>query len=378
MIDYTALLEPEVLSRFGVRLPDAELKYSSHSYVYVFPEDIVIRVHAGRKEPVHCQDTEHGELDFMADCMKTTSAVCGPVESGNGRLVENFCLDDIWFSVSCFKKANGHTLENPELTEEHMRILGRTLALIHKTGISNGKHYAIPTWEERIAPTWNCFEKGEFNSLLTTREIETIRNTRKAVEGLPILNGENYGVIHGDFSFFNYYIDNGNINIFDFGDCHYGFFMYDIATAFVYSLMWKNTQSSLPVPEFAALLLKAFRSGYESCLTLPPNEWEKFHLFMKYRLVVMILATLNNQKNSDNVAGTQDSLKRLKLLTTTLCTDNIMDSLEEKAKRTRTIVQRIKSILQSGTLDLPENADIKALLSSEELKPFLKSIIPDN
>ena len=69
--------------------------------------------------------------------------------------------------------------------------------------------------------------RGKIFRLILMERIDGIYEKVKAVPEDPRW----FGMIHGDFHSNNYFVDGNNIWIFDFDECNYGYFMYDIASA---------------------------------------------------------------------------------------------------------------------------------------------------
>ena len=95
-----------------------------------------------------------------------------------------------------------------------------------------------------------------------------------------------YGIIHDDMHVRNFFIDKGQINLFDFDDCKFSWYVEDIASAFFYMLffaqIWKNPEGYLI--GFAENYLQAFFKGYKQAHIINKHCLSKFNVFLRYRM----------------------------------------------------------------------------------------------
>jgi Ser/Thr protein kinase RdoA (MazF antagonist) len=99
-----------------------------------------------------------------------------------------------------------------------------------------------------------------------------------AVRRLPRDVAE-YGLIHQDAHAANFFVDDtGAITLFDFDDCAYGWFAYDVALVVFYAV------TGLRDPrELATWFIPAFFAGYGSEADLPAQQIGWIPLFMRLR-----------------------------------------------------------------------------------------------
>ena len=100
------------------------------------------------------------------------------------------------------------------------------------------------------------------------------------IHALPKDN-DSYGLIHQDAHAGNFFVDeNGNITLFDFDDCVYGWFVYDIAMVVFYMV----TNHPDPVG-FGTTFWPHFWSGYQQENDLDPAWLAEMPAFFKLREV---------------------------------------------------------------------------------------------
>ena len=91
-------------------------------------------------------------------------------------------------------------------------------------------------------------------------------------------SNETFGLIHGDFGETNYRFQNEQLNVFDFDDCCYHWFVYDLAVS-VYPHGWRKE---------GLRLLDYLLEGYAENMPLNIKR-EEITLFCRWRMLYMFL-----------------------------------------------------------------------------------------
>ncbi len=98
---------------------------------------------------------------------------------------------------------------------------------------------------------------------------------------LPV-NDDNFGLIHSDVDAGNFFYENGTMTFFDFDDCCYQWFGFDVAFVLFNSVFIFWMDNSQTVREKAARgFLPAFFDGYSSVLQVDNFMLERMTLFLK-------------------------------------------------------------------------------------------------
>ncbi len=217
------------------------------------------------------------ELDFVVFLHKNGVNAALPITSANGRLIEelNFAGKSLFACV--FEEAKGESFkyDSAESNKEHFRLRGRTLGQIHalsKTYIPSGSF-------RRFA--WND------DTLLVDVENFLPRTERIVWQEYNVLkerlldypqSEQTYGLIHGDFGETNYRYQDSQLNIFDFDDCCYHWFAYDLAVT-IYPHGWRKE---------GLQLLDWLLEGYSENMLLT-IKLADIQLFCQWRLIYMFL-----------------------------------------------------------------------------------------
>ena len=96
---------------------------------------------------------------------------------------------------------------------------------------------------------------------------------------------DSYGIIHNDLHQLNFFIDGDNIKVFDFDDCIYSWYSFDIALTlfqFVSTISYKETQAR---NIFAEKFIYSFLKGYKTQNSIESFWIDKIDLFLKYRRI---------------------------------------------------------------------------------------------
>jgi Ser/Thr protein kinase RdoA (MazF antagonist) len=109
-----------------------------------------------------------------------------------------------------------------------------------------------------------------------------------------------FGLIHADLRMANVLIDGPNIQVIDFDDCGYGWFMYDLASALTFM------EDDPAVPE----LVSAWLDGYREVRELDAQEVHEIPTFLMLRRLV-ILAWLGSRPATEHVQSLGERYARV-------------------------------------------------------------------
>jgi len=168
------------------------------------------------------------ELDFISYLSQSGVRAALPAASVAGRLVEEIPFANDSFFACVFEEAGGERFryDSAESNKEHFRLRGRTLGQIHalsKDYIPSGSFRRF-AWDkdELLLDIENFLPKSE---KIVWREFNALK---EQLLDYP-KSKQTYGLIHGDFGETNFRYQNERLNIFDFDDCCYHWFNYDLA-----------------------------------------------------------------------------------------------------------------------------------------------------
>jgi Ser/Thr protein kinase RdoA (MazF antagonist) len=267
----------KALRCYGVTDNQVQLLDGFESFIYAFTDDTgeyILRIsHSFRRSVAQI----FGEADWINYLVDGGASASGAIFSMNGKLVE--AIDDGHggqFLATVFFKAPGTFADeigwNTTLYEQYGRALGKMHALT--------KDYtpAKPEWKR---PEWDSDGMLEIEAWLPDTEsiaIDRYWKVKAQIDALP-RDQQSYGLIHQDAHADNFFVDDaGNLTFFDFDDCVYGWFIYDIAVVLFYKAMWAEDRAA-----YTHEFMSHFLRGYAQENRLDPMWLQFIPQFLKVR-----------------------------------------------------------------------------------------------
>jgi Ser/Thr protein kinase RdoA (MazF antagonist) len=287
----TALFNEDILTaarqRYAIPADKIQLLDGFESFIYEFERpdgQFILRIgHSERRSP----DLIRGEVDWINYLAGGGTTVARAVLSATGNLVEP--IDDSHggqFLCTAFVKARGGIAGREQINERlflnYGHLLGRMHALAKTYTPSN------PAWT-RYA--WDSLENNTPDRQLPETE-KIIRQKYQTVfdhlRALP-RDPDGYGLIHQDAHLANLFVDEDyTLTLFDFDDCVYGHFIYDIAMALFYISMWGKDD----VSGFTGRFMPVFLRGYREHNRIDPSWLPELPHFLKLREIDLFAAIL--------------------------------------------------------------------------------------
>jgi Ser/Thr protein kinase RdoA (MazF antagonist) len=268
----------EACQRYGIAIEKIEELGGFESFIYGFEKDgaqYVLRLgHSLRRSP----DLIRGEVDWIHQLARGGAGAAKAVHSEAGNLVE--LLPDgqgEHFLATAFEWAQGGFVSQMGgWTEKFMLNYGHLIGKMHALT----KQYTLPNaaWQR---PQWDAPIMTDTTSALPHLDPDVMPLVNKNLATLRSLSTppDAFGLIHQDAHTGNLFVDeNGRITLFDFDDCVYGHFAYDIAMVIFYAI----TNHATPV-EFCHQFWPLFWQGYCEENQLDPLWLNEIHPFMKLR-----------------------------------------------------------------------------------------------
>jgi Ser/Thr protein kinase RdoA (MazF antagonist) len=273
---YKETIYQQALARYDIEPDQVERLDGFESFIYAYAregQEYILRIgHSLRRSP----GLIAGEVDWINYLAARGVSAARAVPSSTGKLVET--IDDGQggvFLTTAFEKAPGGPIRpeawHGEFIERYGQLIGRMHAL--------SKEYEPlkPSWKR---PAWNDQLMLDLEPWIP--ETEPLVKQRWSelhayLETLPTdYNG--YGLIHQDAHAGNFFVDGDEITLFDFDDCVYGWFAYDIAIVLFYAV----TGAEDP-PAFTRSFMTHFLTGYAQENQLAAGWLAEMPHFLKLR-----------------------------------------------------------------------------------------------
>ena len=277
-------LAAEAASRWDLDPASLEFVSATKNVVYrasLNAQPVYLRLTAA---DFHSVVENQAECDFLAYLDQVGLAVAMPLRSQRDRMVE--ALEDkggLW-SASLFANAPGDEIRpnDPRYTAAFVTEWGASLGRMHRaaTEFRPVAGWERPDWEQDF---WlrNALKFLPRDDLRARAEYETVC---AVLHELPA-TATSYGMTHGDFAPQNFRYDPARgITAFDFGNCGYHWFMWDVATALSLVLWDEASHKAWFFEHFMAGYRREFEPGLELIAQL---DW-----FLRLRMLVVYLARL--------------------------------------------------------------------------------------
>jgi Ser/Thr protein kinase RdoA (MazF antagonist) len=234
-------------------------------------------------EPDHRSLSQLGsELDWMFYLQGKGINFAHPIKSKDGQLVEEVSDGDERFFVSVFKCAPGFAIkEVAEFTDSILMNWGRLLGQLHLATADYTPLDSIaprPAWNEER--NYHIIKEG---CLLGDPLFESYQKLDAFLNGREI-NRHNYGLIHADIHHGNFFVQDDQLTLFDFDDCHYHWFMYDVAVP-IFS--WEIALRDKLSPDKALHFKETFLKGYDQVKPLGNDDLKAINDFYDYRCLLL-------------------------------------------------------------------------------------------
>lgn len=286
----------EVKRRYGIGRDQIRLLDGFESYMFEFEGDgrqLILRLsHSIRRSVALIQ----GEVDWINYLHEGGVGVAMAIPSKRGELVEVIPDGrDGQFLATAFIKAPGAPpWEDDKWDEGFFERYGRLLGRMHALS----KVYQPPN------PAWRRTEWDDPSNLQDILDWIPESQTRVRERSAALLqhlhalpkNNASYGLIHQDAHGGNFFVDeNGEITLFDFDDCVYGWYVYDIAMVLFYAV------ANDPDPVgFATAFWPRFWRGYQQENDLDPAWLAEMPAFFKLR-EIDLYALIHRSFDVDNL-----------------------------------------------------------------------------
>lgn len=282
---FTSDILAETCQRYGIGPGSLELLDGFESFIYFF--------HRGGREYIlrlshslrYSLEMIEGEIDWVNYLSDHRVSVSRAIPSEQGNLAEKIDAQDGYFIASAFEKAPGRPPRREDWQAGLLKDVGRLVGQMHRLA----KAYEPP--DSRIRrPEWD-FEMEDFaRRYLPAGEERIVALWEALLDQIRLLpkDRDSYGLIHQDVHGGNFFVDDGKITLFDFGDCQYAWFAYDLAMALFYVL--PHHCDGDEQRQFARSALETLVQGYRLENTITPDWLQTIPLFLKLREIDLYIA----------------------------------------------------------------------------------------
>lgn len=234
------------------------------------------------------------EAEFLHFLAANEAPAVDVIASVNGRLIETVEEEGNRYYLAVFGYAkgvllsdNGYRYRNGKPLEEYFYNTGKALGAIHSLSkIYEPKH--------KRADYADKYNKEYIDKLIPDEYSELKEAIYKRFEEFSFLpkDRESYGLVHFDFSDGNYHIDmrTGDITVFDFDNCIYCWYMFDLANLWIHGEGWcRNEKNPVKRMNYMQHYFETILEGYRSETKIDDELLNRLPLFIDMVLIENIV-----------------------------------------------------------------------------------------
>ncbi|MBN1211542.1 MAG: phosphotransferase [candidate division Zixibacteria bacterium] len=293
--DNTEYILKEAADRYGTAPDELRRLGSFESIVCEFEREgkayIMKVTHSLHRTPELIQ----GELEWVNHLADGGVSVSRAVLSGRGRLVEKIEVGDSYFLVYVFEKALGHLAQSDRWNDDLFEKWGAVLGRMHARTRS-----FTPSREEYRRFLWHEDYTMDIERYIPPSEpkvLEKCRTLKDKLHTLPVAK-DYFGLVHCDVHHGNFFVNDGNITVFDFDDCQYHWFAFDIAIPLFYVL--RDSRVNPDDTAFADNFMSLFLKGYKKENPVDRFWLERIPLFLKIREMELYFLIVSDRPENLN------------------------------------------------------------------------------
>lgn len=229
-----------------------------------------------------------GELHWMKFLQKNGINLASPIKSIDGEYIVVANGAKKYF-LCLFEEASGSLRKSiDEYSKNDFLIWGQTTGKLH----SLTKEYSPADMNSRF--DWKTdpfFLEMIENKLLGNEKIQEYLSDILIKLKVKTQTNDSYGMIHGDLYHSNFHFKEDEMMLFDFDDCHYNWFSFEIGDIFHGLSVEKISFEMEEVQEI-------FLNGYLQYNQICARELSVISLFKDYRRIMLYYWGLKREKDS--------------------------------------------------------------------------------
>ena len=230
------------------------------------------------------------ETEFVHYLAGHGAPVADVVPSVNGRLVE--CIEEegkkTYISLFSYAKGmlmyeHGYCYRDGAPLEEYFYNTGKALGIIHQL---SGQYQPV----HRRPAFFDKYNMAYLDRLIPDQYKELKQAIARRLEACRTLpaDRESFGLVHFDYCDGNYHVDmnTGEITVFDFDNCIYCWYMFDLAHVWTHGVGWyRHLRSPKERMEGMKHYFDTVLEGYRSETDVPDGLLDRLPLFIDLTII---------------------------------------------------------------------------------------------
>lgn len=237
--------------------------------------------HQGRRQILRITHQSHrsaadiqAEVEFLTYLYDHNAPVCAPL-----KLQEKWIIQHGEFICCLFAMAEGREIDESDWSGTLFNRWGSAIGMFHRLS-----SVYQPAGAQRF--DWQQDGNLHFRRMIPGEQAQLLEYGDHYLDRLRDLDvtNKNFGLIHSDAHAGNFFWQGDQLQVFDFDDCCYQWFTFDIATIVFSAVLQPWMPDGQEQREaIATEFLPAFLKGYNSEFEVEPFLLEQLPLFLKLR-----------------------------------------------------------------------------------------------
>ncbi len=247
-----------------------------------------------------------GELDWINYLSENGMNVAKPVFPVQDNFIKEISENAYSYYYVIFEKVEGRFIDEEGWKENLIQNWGQAMGKMHNLA----KNYK-PSCDGSIKKWIDNDILIDPPSLITDLVLDKWNKYVEKIKSLPI-SEDSYGIIHNDLHHKNIYFNNGEVILFDFGDCEYSWFSYDISISLYHAIQRIPLDQEEYRLDFANKFMKNFMIGYKQENSIDYSWLKEIEFFLDYRHIYSYLYILKHLNINDTDNRLKEFLEGMK------------------------------------------------------------------
>ena len=279
----------EAARRFDIDISTLNLIGDFQNFIYEYKrqdKSYILRLtHSSHRK----EELIKGELDWILYLVNNGVSASKPIYSIHGKLTERIDVDESYFITTSFEKAIGQKIGYPECisNDELFEKCGRVTGKIHFLS----KKYR-PSVKEIQRNEWaENYYLQNIKRFIPADQHKVYQSYEAIVNRINQLSKDSnsFGLIHGDINVGNFILSDEGINIYDFDECQYSWFVEDIAIQLFYIIYVFLDDSVYERQTQAYRFIENFIRGYSKENYLDECWLRQIPIFLQLRELIVYI-----------------------------------------------------------------------------------------
>lgn len=232
LASYSDAVLHEAMRRYGILAGEIQPLAGFESFIYAYQHGDTRRILRVTHSLHRDEAAIRGEVDWLRYLAENDVCVAHALPSFSGSFVEVLGAGREYFSATAYRFAPGSPPRRADWDNRLALQLGQMLGRMNR--LARDYHPLDP----RARRPHILEDMSGFERFLPPGEeavAEKYRQMLAALTELPTASAD-YGMVHQDAHGGNFHLQDGKITLFDFDDCLYAWYAYDVAMALFYCL----------------------------------------------------------------------------------------------------------------------------------------------